>query len=496
MTFRELLGISGISVSATGGVGDPAISGIFYDSRDVTAGSLYVAVPGLKVHGDAFMESAVKNGAVAVVSENRHDDLSTPWAAAPDVRAALGKLGMALWGIDLTGLTAVGVTGTNGKTTTVGLFKNLFDRLYGKEYSWLFGTIGNVLGNETAGASHTTPEAVDIFRFINNAPVKPKSLAMEVSSHALALNRVAGMEFDVAVWTNLTLDHLDFHKTMEEYYAAKKRLFSEHLKRGGHGVVNVDDEYGRRLCSELKFGQGCKLLTYGRVQDADVRITGWECDWNGTSVALDYDGDMMRFRSPLRGFFNVYNMAALVTGALALNIDVGAIAESLESMPTVPGRMDKVDIDAPFTVVVDYAHTPDALVNVLKTCRELTKGRLVCVFGCGGDRDKTKRPLMAKAAAENCDEAFVTSDNPRSEEPVSIIDDVLKGIPPGFRYTVNADRKEAIKSALAVAQPNDCVVIAGKGHEAYQEVNGVRSDFDDRLEVAKMYKEVNINVEC
>jgi UDP-N-acetylmuramoyl-L-alanyl-D-glutamate--2,6-diaminopimelate ligase len=488
MTFQELLTLSGVSVSATGGSGDPAVSGIAYDSRRVTAGSLYVAIPGIKVHGDAFIESAIKNGAVAVVSENRQENLSVPWAALADVRAALGKLGLALWGIGLNGLTTVGVTGTNGKTTTACLFKNLFDRVYGKEYSWLFGTIGNVLGGEEAGASHTTPESVDIFGLIDKARVKPKALALEVSSHALSLKRISALEFDVAVWTNLTQDHLDFHKTMEDYYAAKKLLFSGHLKRGGHGVVNVDDEYGRRLCSELKSEHGYKLLTYGRDTRADVKITGWRCDWGGTSVDIDYDGDLMRFRSRLRGFFNVYNMAALVAGALALGIDVGVIAESLETIPTVPGRMDIVDIGAPFTVVVDYAHTPDALVNVLKTCRELTAGRLLCVFGCGGDRDKTKRPLMAQAVAENCDAAFVTSDNPRSEGQMSIIEDILKGMPPGFQYAVDADRREAIKSALSAARQNDCVVIAGKGHETYQEINGVRSDFDDRLEAAKIYK--------
>jgi UDP-N-acetylmuramoyl-L-alanyl-D-glutamate--2,6-diaminopimelate ligase len=490
VTFRELLKISGVSVSAAGGAGDPAVSDIFYDSRNVKAGSLYVAVPGTKVHGDTFMEAAIKNGAVAVISENGQGQLTTPWAAVSDVRAALGKLGMALWGIDLTGLTAVGVTGTNGKTTTAGLFKNLFDRVYGKEYSWLFGTIADVLGNEAADASHTTPEALDIFRLINNAPVKPKSLAMEVSSHALALKRVAGMKFDVAVWTNLTQDHLDFHKTMEEYYAAKKRLFSEHLKRGGHGVVNVDDEYGKRLCSELK-SANMPVYTYGRSGGADVKINSWACDWSGTSVDVEEQGRNFSFTSRLRGFFNVYNMTAMIAGAFALGIDVNVIKGALESMPTVSGRMDIVDIDAPFTVVVDYAHTPDALVNVLKTCKELTKGRLICVFGCGGDRDKTKRPLMAKAVAENCDEAFVTSDNPRSEEPVSIIDDVLKGLPPEFKYAVNADRREAIKLALMTARPNDCVVIAGKGHEAYQEINGVRNDFDDRVEAVRMYEAIN-----
>ncbi|MDR2591268.1 MAG: UDP-N-acetylmuramoyl-L-alanyl-D-glutamate--2,6-diaminopimelate ligase [Chitinispirillales bacterium] len=491
MKFRELLNVSGINVTADGGSGDPVISDIAYDSRNVKPGSLYVAVPGTKVHGDTFIESAIKNGAAAVVSENGQDQLSTPWAKVSDVRVALGKLGIARWGIDMERLTMVGVTGTNGKTTTVSLFKNLFDRVYGKECSWLFGTIANVLGNDTVGASHTTPEAVDIFRLINNAKVKPESLVMEVSSHALALKRVAGIKFNVSVWTNLTQDHLDFHKSMEEYYAAKKRLFvdCDYIKRDWCGVINVDDEYGQKLYSELK---SANMMTYGygRSDNADVKITGWKCDWGGTSVDIEFRDKKFAFTSPLRGFFNVYNMTAMITGAFALGIDVKVIKEALSSMPIVSGRMDIVDIDAPFTVVVDYAHTPDALVNVLKTCEELTTGRVICVFGCGGDRDKTKRPLMAKAVAENSDHAVVTSDNPRSEEPEAIINDILKGMPQGFSYKVMADRREAIKIALSEAKENDCVVIAGKGHENYQEVKGVKNEFDDRVEAVKAYKEM------
>jgi len=493
VTFRELLNIAEINVkvTASGGHGNPVISDITYDSRNVKPGSLYVAVPGIKVHGDTFIESAIKNGAVAVISENSHDELSAPWASVSDVRAVLGMLGVALWGIDINRLTTVGVTGTNGKTTTASLFKNLFDRVDGKEYSWLFGTIENVLGNEKVGASHTTPEAVDIFRLINNAKTKPKSLVMEVSSHALALRRVAGMKFKVSVWTNLTQDHLDFHKSMDNYYAAKKQLFVDrnYIKLGWCGIINVDDEYGKKLYSELK---SANLMTcgYGKSADADVKIAGWKCDWNGTSVDIEYRGEKFTFTSPLRGFFNVYNMTAMIAGAFILGIDVKVIKETLASMPIVSGRMDIVDINAPFTVVVDYAHTPDALVNVLKTCEELTSGKVICVFGCGGDRDKTKRPLMAKAVAENCDMAVVTSDNPRSEEPEAIIDDILKGMPSDFAYKVMADRREAIKIALGEAQAGDCVVIAGKGHETYQEVKGVKSDFDDRVEAVKVYKEM------
>jgi UDP-N-acetylmuramoyl-L-alanyl-D-glutamate--2,6-diaminopimelate ligase len=442
----------------------------------------------MKVHGDKFIGQAVKDGAVAVVSENRQENLSTPWAAVSKIRAAAGMLGNALWEIDELGITSVGITGTNGKTTTAYLFKNLFDCLDGKERSWMFGTVENLLGENRLEAAHTTPESVDIFRYINDAEVKPDSLSMEVSSHSLALSRIAGMKFDAAVWTNLTQDHLDFHKSMEEYYAAKKLLFTDYMKTDGVGIVNIDDDYGMRLYQELP---DAYIVTYGRNAGADIRIVGWQCDWGGTSVEIFYKKKYtLNFASGLRGLFNVYNMAAMIAGALALGIDTKIIAEALAKTRAVPGRMDKVDIGAPFTAVVDYAHTPDALVNVLKTSAALTSGRVICVFGCGGDRDKTKRPLMAKAVAENCDQAVITSDNPRSEKPESIINDILKGMPLDFPHVAIADRREAIKYALRGAREGDCVVIAGKGHETYQEICGVRHHFDDREETVRIYKDM------
>jgi len=488
MKFDELLNVSGIDVVDNGGADNPVVSDIVYDSRRVKPGSLYVAIPGMKVHGDTFIEQAIKNGAVAVVSENRQTNISVPWAAVTQIRTAAGVLGRTLWGIDTDEIVSVGITGTNGKTTTAYLFKNLFDTLYSEEYSWMFSTVENRLGRNLVAASHTTPESVDIFRYINEAQIKPKSLCMEVSSHSLTLNRVAGMEYNIAVWTNLTQDHLDFHKTMDEYYAAKKLLFTDYLKPDGVGVINIDDEYGRKLYGELKSAK--KLLTYGKSDDADVKIIGSKCDWNGSNVTVNYKRQVLTFTSTLRGFFNIYNMTAMVAGALALNVDTETISAALARTRTVSGRMDRVEIDAPFTVVVDYAHTPDALVNILKTSVEITDGRVICVFGCGGDRDRVKRPLMARAVAENCDEAVVTSDNPRSEKPEAIIADILKGMPLDFPHVVIADRREAIRTALSRARTGDCVVIAGKGHETYQEVCGVRHHFDDREEAVKIYGEM------
>jgi UDP-N-acetylmuramoyl-L-alanyl-D-glutamate--2,6-diaminopimelate ligase len=488
MKFSELLSVSGINVIDRGGDADPVVNDIVYDSRRVKSGSLYVAVSGMKVHGDMFIGQAVKDGAVAVVSENRQEKISVPWAAVSEVRTAVGALGRALWGIDTRAFVSVGVTGTNGKTTTAYLFRNLFDCMYGKEYSWMFGTVENRLGANLISASHTTPESVDIFRYISESRIKPKGLCMEVSSHSLALKRIAGMEYDVALWTNLTQDHLDFHGTMDDYYAAKKLLFTDYLKPDGCGVINIDDKYGKKLYEELKAEK--KLLTYGKNDSADVRIVDSKCDWNGSNVTVDYKGQVFAFASTLRGFFNIYNMAAMIAGAFALNVDTKIIAAALSAVGTVPGRMDRVNIDAPFTVVVDYAHTPDALINILKTSAEITDGRLICVFGCGGDRDKTKRPLMAKAVAENCDETVITSDNPRSEKPEAIIGDILKGMPLDFPHVVIADRREAIRAALRRARGGDCVVIAGKGHETYQEICGTRHHFDDREEAVKIYEEI------
>jgi len=491
MKFSELLNASGIDVMGRGGDGDPLLNDVVYDSRRVKPGSLYVAIPGMKVHGDQFIESAIRDGAVAVISENRQGKISVPWAAVSQIRTAAGILGRTLWGIDMSGMKAVGITGTNGKTTTTYLYKNLFDCLFGEEYSWMFGTVENRLGKNVVEAAHTTPESVDIFRYINESAVKPKGLSMEISSHSLALKRIAAMQYDIAVWTNLTQDHLDFHKSMEKYYAAKKSLFIDYTKRDGCAVINIDDQYGIRLCEELK--EKTNLLTYGKNAYADVRIVDEKCDWGGTSVDIVYKGNKLNFASTLRGSFNVYNMTAMIAGALALNIDTKTITDALARTRTVSGRMDRVDIDAPFTVVVDYAHTPDALVNILKTSVDITPGRVICVFGCGGDRDKTKRPLMARAVAENCDQAVVTSDNPRSEKPGAIIEDILNGMPLDFPHTVIADRREAIKSALRSARAGDCVVIAGKGHEAYQEVCGTRHHFDDREEAAEIYREMAEN---
>jgi UDP-N-acetylmuramoyl-L-alanyl-D-glutamate--2,6-diaminopimelate ligase len=452
----------------------------------VTPGSLYISISGFKVHGDLFVKQAVDNGACAVVSENALPACGVPWAQVASTRPLSGILSRLVYNIDLSTMTKIGITGTNGKTTTAHLFKTLLALSDTDDDVWMFGTIRYYALGKSEAAHNTTPEALEIFRDMHTAARKPKSLVMEVSSHSLALDRVAGLEYDCAVFTNLTQDHLDFHETMEEYYAAKKRLFTEYRTKNGKAVVNIDDPYGKRLAQEL----GRKnTVTFGKEESADVRIISWECDWDSTAIEVSVSGTPYNFSSKLAGFFNVYNMTTLVAGAYALGISMGNVDKCLSTITTVPGRMERVPLAAEFSAFVDYAHTPDALENVLVTARKLTRGRLICVFGCGGDRDRTKRPRMAEAVSHHADEAIITSDNPRSEEPQAIINDIMAGIPLDFPHQVVVDRRDAIRKAVSLARAKDCIIIAGKGHEDYQEVKGVRHHFDDREEVALAFTE-------
>jgi UDP-N-acetylmuramoyl-L-alanyl-D-glutamate--2,6-diaminopimelate ligase len=492
MRLHELLDTSAIVVHARGGSDDVEITDITYDSRKVTPGALYVAIPGTKVHGDSYIESAIEAGAVGVISEHAHEDLSVAWVQVSDPRQVLGALGKTLFDVDLSTFLTVGVTGTNGKTTTVYLLKHLLDEVVGPDSAWMFGTVENLLGAHHRDATLTTPESVDIFRLISQNETPPQALSMEVSSHSLDLNRISGIEFTIGIWTNLTQDHLDYHANMEEYYQVKKRLFTAYLKKDGCAVVNTDDQYGRRLANEL-VGL-CRVLTFGHAHDdftPDVCIVSSVVQWPGTKVTISHQGEELTVSSHLRGGFNVSNLTAMIAAGLALGVSADKIMQAVISVEGVPGRMDRVDIDAPFNVVVDYAHTPDALENVLATLAELTEGRLICVFSSGGDRDRTKRPLMGKAVANHCDFAIVTTDNPRSEEPEDIIAEILPGIPADFDHVVVPDRREAIRTALTLARRGDVIAITNKGHEDYLEVKGVRHHFNDAEEVINLWSQLN-----
>lgn len=476
MNWSELIARITTIAHSGSGCGDPVITDICYDSRFVKNGAIYVAIPGFKVHGDNFIAEAVKNGAAAIVSAHKQEGCGVPWAQVTDPRTIPAKLAKYLFEIDFSQMMMVGITGTNGKTTTGHLWRSLLRELYGAAYCWMIGTIVYEMGDIVVEANRTTPEGVDLLRSMGTSEIAPRAIVMEVSSHALALERVSEFLYDIAIFTNLTQDHLDFHLDMKSYYEAKKILFVRHLKHTGIAVVNIDDVWGRRLAEELK---ECQCVSFGTASDAICRIVRMDCAFNGTAVEVEYQGGRYAFKSDLIGRFNGYNISGLIAGALGKNIDPAVIQKALSMQVGVLGRMQLVVVDLPITVIVDYAHTPDALENILSTARELTTGALVCVFGCGGDRDRTKRALMAAAVAEFADEAVITSDNPRSESPPAIIEDILGGMPLDFPHTTIIDRREAIRKAMRTAKSGDCIVVAGKGHESYQEICGTKHHFSD-----------------
>jgi UDP-N-acetylmuramoyl-L-alanyl-D-glutamate--2,6-diaminopimelate ligase len=463
-----------------------AVSGVAYDSRRVQPGELFVAVPGLKQDGRRFVEEALTRGAAAVVLE-RPDVLegrSTGRVLVPSSREALARLADAYFGHPSGALTVVGITGTNGKTTTSYLVDAVLSAR--GQRTGLIGTVQYRIGTEIIGAGQTTPEAVELqslLRRMVNAGVT--AVAMEVSSHALALSRVDGIDFDVAVFTNLTQDHLDFHGTMDTYRETKRRLFAllaAGPKPGRTAVVNADDPSGVSMVAGLPLA----ALTYGIREPADVRPARWSSGAEGIRMSVQTPAGDLDIASPLVGEHNVMNLLAAAGVGVALEMAPQAIGRALGSVGSVPGRFERVEAGQPFLVVVDYAHTPDALERTLETARKLvgTGGRLGVVFGCGGDRDRGKRPLMGAIAARLCDHVWITSDNPRSEPPEAIIADIVAGIQGGpmDRHETLPDRKVAIQRALAWARAGDVVVIAGKGHETYQVIGSEVFPFDDRAQ--------------
>jgi UDP-N-acetylmuramoyl-L-alanyl-D-glutamate--2,6-diaminopimelate ligase len=453
MTLRDLMGP---------GAPEVEISGLAYSSQSVTPGALFFCVPGFRSDGHDFAPDAVERGAAALVTERRLD-LGVPEVVVDYVRAAMGPAAARFYGDPTAELDVVGITGTNGKTTTAYLVRHLLEAA-GRQ-TGLLGTVKRVVGGVEEEVERTTPEAIDLqetFRRMRDGG--DRAAAMEVSSHALELGRVAGIRFACRVFTNLTQDHLDFHETMDAYFAAKRRLF----EKPGLSVVNVDDEYGRRIAAEVD------AVTFGIKHDADYRARDIEFDVMGSRFLLEAPDGELRIESPLPGLFNVQN----VLGAVAAVRSLGVEEISLVGFGRVPGRFEAVDEGQDFGVLVDYAHTPDSLENVLRAARELARGRLHVVFGAGGDRDRGKRPLMGDAARRLADRVLVTSDNPRSEQPEAIIDEVMEGAGPDAEREV--DRRRAIARVIEEAEPGDVVVIAGKGHEQGQEFeNGRKEPFDD-----------------
>ncbi len=465
MRLGELL--DGVPRSAA----ELAIADLAFDNRLVGPGTLFFCVPGFTRDGHDFAPDAVARGAVALVVE-RPLGLGVPEVLVASVREAMAPAAARFHGDPTARLDVVGVTGTNGKTTTAFLVRALLEAA-GRPCG-LLGTVGSVIAGREVEAARTTPEAIDLQRdFRAMLDGGDAACAMEVSSHALALHRAEAIHFAVAIFTNLTQDHLDFHPTMEEYFAAKRRLF-EAAPRAA--VINVDDAYGRRLAAEHP-----GALTVAIEREAGYRARELSTGLTGSELVLEGPDGARRITSPLPGRFNVLNVLGAVAAARALGVSMDQIAGALPHAGRVPGRFEPVEEGQDFAVLVDYAHTPDSLQNVLEAARGLTEGRVICVFGCGGDRDRGKRPVMGRIADALAAKVIVTSDNPRSEDPEAIIAEILAGVDaPERRVEAVPDRREAIRGALAWAGAGDVVVIAGKGHEQGQEFAGARKvPFDD-----------------
>ncbi len=477
MKLRELL--AGIENVASEKYLDADISGVAYDSRKATAGSLFVAIHGEKTDGNLYVRDAIQNGARVILSEQIAPvDLpdNVAWVEVREARKALSMASANFCGRPANALKLVGVTGTNGKTTTVFLVDSIL-RAAGFA-SGMFGTIRYRTPKGIQVAEHTTPESLDLQRFL--AEVRDAGgthAALEVSSHALALDRVWGCPFSVAVFTNLTRDHLDFHKTMDAYFGAKRRLYSgTGAGAPAVGVVNSDDPHGKQLA-----GMAQRTLTYGLQNGADITTKKFVPAFSGLEFTAQTPAGKVEIRSPLVGRINVYNILAAVGAGLGLGLSLEVIQKGIAALECVPGRFARIDEGQPFLVVVDYAHTDDALRNLIQTARDLLKtGRIITLFGCGGERDRTKRPLMGEAAGSLSDLVVISSDNPRGEDPLRIINDAVVGLQKvNAKYLVEPDRGRAIEIALEEAREGDIVLLAGKGHETSQIIGERTIEFDD-----------------
>lgn len=486
MKLTEVL--DGVDYSNRAETLNPDITGLAYDSRKVEPGFLFVCISGFKTDGHLYAAQALEKGAGAILAERDPGGLpsGTVLILCPDTRQVMAQVAANFYGHPTRNLRLIGVTGTNGKTTTTHLVQAILEEA--DKSTGIMGTLYAKIGDITMELGHTTPEAPDIEAFMHLClENRVDYVVMEVSSHALSLNRVAELDFNVALFTNLTQDHLDFHRDMIDYRDAKMRLF-EGLKRqaGNYSIINADDAYA----ADMVRAAGPDAITFGIVQPAPITARDLQVSQQGSRFTVEWEGGSFEVEMQLIGLFSVYNALAAIALALREEIPVDIIVSALAKVGGVPGRFEQVQCGQKFTVVVDYAHTPDGLENILKTARELTDKRLITVFGCGGDRDRKKRPLMGEIAAGYSDFSIVTSDNPRSEDPQAIINDIIPGLEKveNSRYAIIVDRREAIRHAVFLAREGDMVVIAGKGHETYQLVQGQVLDFDDRKVAAEFLK--------
>lgn len=485
MKLRELL--KGIDYEIVQGNIDLEINNVEYDSRKVEKEDMFVCIKGFQADGHKYSKAAIEKEINAVVCEDdiETDNKTVTIIKTKDTRKALAVIGANLYDHPSKKMKMIGVTGTNGKTTTALMIKTILEA-EGKKVG-LIGTIANYIGKESLETERTTPESLELQKLFKEMVDKGcEYCVMEVSSHSLALDRVYGIEFEVGIFTNLTRDHLDFHKTFENYFQAKYKLF----QRSRIKIINIDDNYGKRALENLKNENAKDVYTYSIKEESDFKAYEEKCESKHIAFKLKINGKEEEFIVGLPGEFNIYNSLGAIGATSKLGISLESIKKGIEDV-VVPGRCEMVGkkYNLPYTIIIDYAHTPDGLDNILKTARGFTKNRLISVFGCGGDRDRVKRPQMGKIGSDLCDIAIITSDNPRTENPTSIIDEVVKGIEKN-NYEVIENRKEAIKRAIEIAKAGDVIVIAGKGHETYQILNTGKIHFDEREVVDEILKDM------
>lgn len=466
---------------------DTAVQRIITDSRDVRAGDIYVAIVGTKNDGHFFIDDAVRRGAVAVVAQKGYDiqELGIPIAIVPDTHSAYAILCRALFDKPDRKLFIIGITGTNGKSSITYILKKIFEAA--EKPTGIIGTLGYVIGDNSITLPFTTPTSFQLYSILSKMNDENiRVVAMEVSSHGLHQSRALGIEYDVAVFTNLTQDHLDYHGNMEDYFTAKCLLFRQ-LEPSKPSVINADDPYGARL---IKILGKRPIMKYGLESDnLDLTASSVKSDVGSLIFTLETPDGKIPVRMPITGRFNLYNALAAAGAAMAHGIGLSDIARGLSLFRGIKGRFERIEGEQPFTVLIDYAHTPDALYSALAAAREITAGRLIVVFGAGGDRDRSKRPKMGAVASELADEVIVTSDNPRTENPEKIMDMIEEGIPKGYKHNRIGNRIDAIRHSLDIARRGDTVLIAGKGHEDYQIIGTTKHHLDDAEEVRKWLDE-------
>ena len=459
------------------------IANVYYDSRKVTEGSLFVAVSGFAADGNRFIPMALSKGAAAVVTAKKPEG-EVPYVLVESDRMALALLGCNFFGHPSRKMTMIGVTGTNGKTSVTLLLKHVLERCLGAKVG-LIGTMANMVGDEVIPTERTTPESFDLQALFGRMHDSGCShVVMEVSSHAVTLERIGGTHFDIAAFTNLTEDHLDFHKTMDAYCDAKADLF----RRCDKAVINADDSYAHRMLAAAE----CSVLTTSVAGETGLHAKNLELLSEGICFTACCDSEAVQVQLPIPGKFTVYNALTVMGIAKQLGISLADCAEALKTARGVKGRVEVVPTPGmPYSVLIDYAHTPDGLENVLSSVHDFCKGRVIGVFGCGGDRDPMKRPIMGEIGVKLSDFAIITSDNPRTEDPMAIIEDILKGVKKEHgEYIVMEDRRAAIRYAMDIAKKDDIIVLAGKGHETYQDIGGHKYHLDEREEVAAHLEEL------